>query len=135
MTTPTSFIPVKHRVRRKRRADDSSSTPPPLALGLTAVANPVFDGTDGACDLVFNTSAGEPLASVVGADAGKWTVRFDGVLYLGQDLSNVSFDTLHLVLQVVDAEAGADVVNYTNAPSDVSDALARQLGAFAGFPV
>ena len=33
------------------------------------------------------------------------------------------------------AEAGADVLNYANAPSDVSDSLGRFLAAFAGFPL
>jgi hypothetical protein len=32
-------------------------------------------------------------------------------------------------------EAGADVLSYANAPSDISDSLGRSLAAFAGWPL
>ena len=38
-------------------------------------------------------------------------------------------------MTVVGAEAGANVLNYSNAPSDIGDSLGRMLGAFAGFPL
>ena len=48
---------------------------------------------------------------------------------------NVAPDTLYVQMTPAGAEAGADVLNYANAPSDVSDSLGRFLAAFDGFPL
>jgi len=47
----------------------------------------------------------------------------------------VDFETAYLQLSPAGAEAGPDVLNYANAPSDISDSLGRQLAAFDGFPL
>ena len=47
----------------------------------------------------------------------------------------VAPDMFYLQMTPVGAEAGADVLRYANAPSDVSDSLGRFLAAFAGFPL
>ena len=48
---------------------------------------------------------------------------------------DVAPDTLYVQMTPAGAEAGADVLAYANAPSDVSDSLGRFLGAFQGFPL
>jgi hypothetical protein len=67
---------------------------------------------------------------VSGADASKWSVRLNGLLYVAQTISAVDFDRLHLFLPVVGENAGADQISYSNAPSDISDTLGRGLSAF-----
>jgi hypothetical protein len=96
------------------------------------VAPASFDGANGEVRLVFNTTAGNPLASVDAADPSKWTCRFDGVAYTGAALLNFSDTTLSILFGFTGAEAGVDVINYANDPSDISDTLGRQLAAFAG---
>ena len=58
-----------------------------------------------------------------------------GQKYVGSILTNVAPDMLYLQMTPSGAEAGADVLNYANAPSDVSDSLGRFLAAFDGFPL
>jgi hypothetical protein len=50
-------------------------------------------------------------------------------------LANDTFNSLTLHLLGGPPEAGPDVINYSNAPSDVADAMGRQLGAFVAFPL
>jgi hypothetical protein len=76
-----------------------------------------------------------PLNVPVGADPAKWTARYQGQTYVGSTVALGDFDFLVLQLAPAGAEAGADVLNYANAPSDISDALGRQLAAFSGFPL
>jgi hypothetical protein len=38
-------------------------------------------------------------------------------------------------MEAAGPEAGANVLNYANAPSDIFDALGRSLAAFEGFPL
>jgi hypothetical protein len=97
------------------------------------VALASFDGFNGEVRLVFNTTAEAPLASVDAADPTKWTCRFDGVSYGGSALVNFNDTTLSVLFGVIGPQAGADVINYANDPSDISDTLGRQLAAFAGF--
>ena len=104
------------------------------ALALVSVEVEQFDGADGFVRLVFNATAGDPLNDASAADPAKWTARYDGVTYEGFALANDTFNTLTLHLLGGPAEAGPDVLNYSNAPSDVSDAQGRQLAAFEGFP-
>ncbi len=91
------------------------------------------DGADAYLRVIFNTTEANPLADVSAAAAAKWTARYDGVGYQGLSVTNDVFDTLVLHLQATGASAGLDVLNYSNAPSDIADALGRQLAAFAGF--
>jgi hypothetical protein len=134
MLTP-SIPQFRRRTGRTKTAAPTPTPPPAAGLALSAVLNVTFDGTDATCDLVFNTTVADPLSSVAGADPNKWTARLGGELYLGQEITNVAFDRLHLVLQIVQPEAGPDVINYANAPSDISDALGRGLAAFSDFPL
>ena len=60
---------------------------------------------------------------------------YQGQRYVGAILQNILPDTLYLQMTPTGAEAGADVLNYANAPSDVSDSLGRWLAAFSGFPL
>jgi hypothetical protein len=86
--------------------------------------------------VTFDVTAEQPLAAGVGgADPAKWTVRFDGVRYGAYALSVAAFDTIHLDFIPLESEDGPDVLNYSNAPSDVSDTLGRQLAAFSDRPL
>ena len=75
------------------------------------------------------------MADVGAADPSKWTVRYQGQKYVGSLIANVVPDTLYLQTTPAGAEAGADVLSYANAPSDIADSLGRFLAAFAGFPL
>ena len=115
---------------RRRRGGSARA-----ALALVSVVVESADGADAHLRLVFNTTADNPLGDVSAAVATKWTARYDGVAYEGFALSNDTFNSLLLHLLGDSPEAGPDVLNYSNAPSDVSDALGRQLAAFGGFPL
>ena len=85
--------------------------------------------------MTFNTSAAEPIDDPLTADPGKWTARYQGQTYVGSLIAQVDFEMLYLQLSPAGAEAGADVLGYANAPSDIADSLGRQLAAFSGFPL
>jgi hypothetical protein len=108
-----------------------------LADALTLIAVTDIEETAGDldCVLVFDTTAEHPLASVASADPQKWTMRYDGKLWVGILLTNNAFDKLSLFMAESGTEAGPDEISYANDPSDISDALGRQLGAFSGFPL
>ena len=76
-----------------------------------------------------------PLNVPVGADPAKWTARYQGQAYVGNTIALGDYDFLYLQLTPAGAEAGADVLNYANAPSDVSDSVGRFLAAFSGLPI
>jgi hypothetical protein len=86
-------------------------------------------------NLLFDVSGTDMLNDVSAADPSKWTARYQGEKYVGSILVNVQPDTLYLQMTPAGAEAGADVLNYANAPSDVSDSLGRFLAAFSGYPL
>src|SRR5215218_4054525 len=130
-TPPPTIIPARRRVRRRPRRTPPTA-PPPVALTLVGVEVDFFDGADGEVRLFFNTTAENPLNDVSAALPAKWTARFDGLGYQGVTLTNVGFNRIDLHLQTTGADAGPDVINYGNAPSDVADALGRQLAAFSG---
>jgi hypothetical protein len=84
---------------------------------------------------VFNTTEENPLSDISAADPAKWNARYAGVRYVGNSLMNYGFNLIYVVMGAPSDDAGANEVNYTNAPSDISDALGRQLPAFSGFPL
>ena len=86
-------------------------------------------------NVVFDTTFENPLNDPSAADPVKWTARFEGMRYTGSSIFFIQWDTLFLVMDPTGAEAGADVLSYANAPSDISDSLGRFLAAFAGFPL
>jgi hypothetical protein len=125
--------------RRKRRNRDfrprHNPAPPPAALTLLAVDALADIGAEIEMNLLFDVAAGEVLNDVSAADPTKWTARYQGEKYVGAILLNVAPDTLYLQMPPAGAEAGADVLSYANAPSDVSDSLGRFLAAFSDFPL
>jgi hypothetical protein len=124
--TPTN----KRRRRRKRRA--SAAQPTPAALAVVGVNDVSVIGPELEMNVVFNTTASEPLNDPSAADPTKWTARYQGQKYVGSLIGAVDFETLYLQMTPAGAEAGPDVLSYANAPSDVADSLGRQLAAFAG---
>ena len=125
--------------RRKRRNRDfrprHNPAPPPAALTLLGVEALADIGAEIEMNLLFDVAAGEVLNDVSAADPTKWTARYQGQTYVGSILINVAPDTLYLQMTPAGAEAGADVLSYANAPSDVSDSLGRFLAAFSDFPL
>jgi hypothetical protein len=113
----------------------SPPPPPPPALALVGVDALAVIGPGLEMNLLFDVSGTDVLNDVSGADPGKWTARYQGEKYVGAILVNAAPDILYLQMTPAGAEAGADVLNYANAPSDISDTLGRFLGAFAGFPL
>ena len=69
----------------------------------------------------FDVAGTDVLNDVSAALPSKGTARYEGVSYVGSILLNVAADTLYLQMTPAGAEAGADVLSYANAPSDVSD--------------
>ena len=89
---------------------------------------------------VFNATAANPMSDVAAppaADPGKWNCRSQDLRFYGAELTNVSFDRIGVLLFLNDPgpEPGPDELNYTNAPSDITDAGGRKLAAFSGFPL
>src|SRR5687768_10280022 len=134
MNLPPEFIPAKTRVHRKRRAA-SAAAPPAAALSVVAVTGLSVIGPEIEMNVVFNTTAADPLNDPSAADPTKWTARYQGQRYVGSLIGAVDFETAYLQMTPSSAEAGPDVLSYANAPSDIADSLGRQLGAFAGLPI
>ena len=130
--TPT-IIPAKRRVRRKRTPP--ATTAPPAALAVLGVEAVTFGEDDGQVTVVFNTTAGAPINGVGTADPVKWTARFDDKAFEGAALEKLAFNKVRVSFGVVGPDPGADVINYSNAPSDIADAIGRQLAAFSGLPL
>ena len=130
------LIPVvpTYRTRRGRsRPTRVPPTPPPAGLVVSGVVVQFFDGADGSVRVQFNTTPDDPLVDNPFADAGKWTARYDGVLYGGSFLMLAEYNEWQLNLTAIGGQVGANVIGYSNAPSDISDALGRELAAFSGF--
>ena len=127
------FTPTNKRRRRKRREPKAAA--PPTALRVLSAAVVEFDADIIRVNVVFDTTAAEPLAGVGGAAPAKWTARYQGLGFAGILIALENFDTLQITLSSTEAEAGADVISYANAPSDIFDALGRSLAAFQGFPL
>ena len=128
------LIPVPSEYRKRRGRPKPSRLPPtPPPAGLEVVS--IIDASSGGADLVFtavfNTTEAGPLNDVSMADAAKWVARFDGQRYIGSALELIAFDQILVVAMIDVAEAGPNEVAYTNAPSDIFDALGRSLAAFS----
>ena len=130
------LVPVTPKYRRRRRRGKVEAARL-AALTLVTVEALSVIGPDLEMNLVFNTGGAgtDVLDDVIGADPTKWTARYQGQKYVGSILQNVAPDTLYLQMTPAGAEAGADVLAYSNAPSDVSDSLGRFLAAFSDFPL
>ena len=136
MHVPPTFIGARApRHRRRREAPASPPPPPPAALEVTGVIDVNFAGDILNFTVVFNTTAEQPLEDPIAADPTKWTARYSDLLFQADTLVLVQYDQIQVGMFLVQSEAGANVVNYSNAPSDISDALGRMLGAFAGHPL
>ncbi|MFG0328779.1 MAG: hypothetical protein ACF8PN_02665 [Phycisphaerales bacterium] len=103
-------------------------------LEAQSVTNIDFDAAGGECDVVFNTIPEYPLSDVSGADPVKWSARIANRRYEAVSLSNGAYDRLHIVWTFQAAEIGANEISYSNAPSDISDELGRELAAFTFSP-
>ena len=132
---PPILLRVRRRRRRTRGAGGNIPVPPPAALSVLTAAVVEFDADILRVNVVFDTTAAEPLAGVGGAQPAKWTARYQGLGFEGILITPVTFDTLQVTLSATEPEAGADLISYANAPSDVSDSLGRFLAAFGGFPL
>ena len=128
------FSPTRKRRRRTRRTAPAAA-PAPVALAVVGVTGLSVLGPEIEMTVVFNTTAEDPLNDPSAADPTKWTARYQGQRYVGSLIAPVDFEALFLLLSPVGAEAGPDILNYANAPSDIADSLGRQLAAFAGFPL
>ncbi len=130
-------ILLRARRRRHRTRGDGGHFPPPPPPALTLV------GVDGVSvfagqlqmNLIFDTTFENPIGDPSAAEPTKWTARYLGQKYVGVLLAPVVEDQLFLLMDPAGAEAGADVLSYANAPSDIFDALGRSLAAFAGFAI
>ena len=103
---------------------------------MVTVLNASFDGSDGSCRPVVDATVGDPLDDPgASADPAKWFARFAGVLYQGTLITNVAFDRFDLAMTAIDFDVGANVLSYTNAPSDIETVNGRQLNAVMDFPI
>jgi hypothetical protein len=128
-------ILLRKRRRRRARGEPGSVPPPPAGLTLVSIDALAVIGAEIEMNLQFDVAAGEVLNDVSAADPTKWTARYQGQKYVGSILQNIAPDALYVQMTPAGAEAGVDVLNYANAPSDVSDSLGRFLAAFGGFPL
>jgi len=128
-------FPILFPGRRKRGRRRVVVVPPPAALSVLSAAVVEFDADIIRDNVVFDTTADAPLAGVGGAQPAKWTARYQGLGFEGILVALENFDTLQITLSLTEAQPGGDVLNYANAPSDIFDALGRQLAAFGGFPL
>jgi hypothetical protein len=129
------LVPRIPFIRRRRRPAFTAPPPPPAALALIAVEGLAVIGPELEMNLQFDVTGTAVLNDVSAADPAKWTARYQGISYVGSILQNVAPDMLYLQMTPAGAQAGADVLDYANAPSDVADSLGRQLAAFSGFPL
>ena len=127
------MIPAARRKRRNRNFSRRAAGPAALeVVGVEGVE--IFAGQL-QVNVIFNTTAENPIGDPSAADPAKWSARFGGQKYTGVLLAPVVEDRIFVLLDPVGAEAGADVLSYANAPSDISDSLGRFLAAFSAFPL
>ena len=102
-------------------------------LALLAVGSVSFTGTSGTLTATFDVNPGFALTNVASAEPSKWQARFGGVRYVAISITPVSSNQIQVNFTDLNPEAGANVLNYSNAPSDIADTQGRQLAAFNGF--
>ena len=127
MNNINTFIPAARRVRR-RRAPSIAAQQGLRVVGVVDVG-PVDDGI--VATVVLDTTEDQPLEPPGAASPDKWNAVWDGNFYLGVALDRTAYDRLRVRFALVEPASGANVVNYTNNPSDISDATGRMLAAFA----
>jgi hypothetical protein len=129
MSSP-SFILAKLRHRRKRRTVASKPTPPTTLAVVSAWAEQTGGGIEAAAFVSFDTTEANPLGDISGASPAKWSVRIGGTRYAGAVIEMGDFQQIYVGFGSPIAEAGADELSYSNAPSDIADTLGRVLEAF-----
>ena len=133
MNPPQPFKTAKKRVHRKR--NDAGTMPAPVALSVVSVNIVSEDPTDIRLHVFFNTTEDQPLVYSEEYMPGKWRVRRSNVRFNGGNVIWTAYNCLDIALQNSEPDEGADGLDYSNAPSDVSDTLGRFLAAFEGFPL
>ena len=130
-------FPLIYPPRRRGRIKTPAAQPPAAGLTVLDAAVVEFDTDILRVNVVFDTTAAEPLAGVGGAAPGKWRARYQGLGFEGIAVTLENYDTLQITLSLTEPPPlpGPDVLSYANAPSDVSDTLGRFLPAFTGFPL
>ena len=128
-------VPPEFRRHSVRIKSVPQSAPPPAGLSVVGVDEVEVFAGQLQMNVVFDTTFENPINDPSAADPAKWTARFAGTRYMGVLLAPVVADSIFVLLDPAGAEAGADVLNYANAPSDISDSLGRFLAAFEGFPL
>ena len=129
-------FPLIYPPRRRGRVKTPAVAPaPPAALVVVGVFGVGFAGDNLEMNVRFDATEEFPMNVPAAADPAKWTARYQGQAYVGNTIALGDYDFLYLQLTPAGAEAGADVLNYANAPSDVSDSVGRFLAAFSGFPI
>ena len=130
-------FPILFPGRRKRGRRRVVVVPPPAALSVLSAAVVEFDADILRVNVVFDTTADEPLAGVGGAAPIKWRARYQGLAFEGIAVTLESFDALQITLSLTEPPPlpGPDELSYANAPSDIADTLGRQLGAFQAMPL
>ena len=134
MLTPTP-IPFRKRRSQKLRPWNPPPPPPPAALAVVEVIDLNYGGDVLSFTVVFNTTAAQPLVDPIGAEPSKWTARYSGALFEASSLLLVQYDRIEVGMEVMSGQAGANVLNYSNAPSDIGDTLGRMLSAFGDYPL
>jgi hypothetical protein len=116
--------------RRKRRSVVSTPLPPTALMVVSATAEVTGGGIEAAAFVTFDCTEANPLADVSGASNAKWSLRLDGQRWTAVIIETMDFQQIYIGFGPHVAEAGADELSYTNAPSDIADTLGRQLAAF-----
>ena len=133
------LLPPFPIVYRKRAGTPKRKPPAPLPpvgpLAVTGVVSVSQDASGLWVVLQFNTTAAEPLGDVSESLGSKWTARWGDTGYEGDGVEGLTFDTLRVHLAELGGDVGDDVINYSNAPSDIGDSLGRQLAAFNDVPL
>ena len=119
--------PIPFRGRRRRILP----TPPAPALPLNIVLAELMSATDDDAEVrvTFDTSEENPLVDILSADAAKWWCRVNGIRFVGSAVAPVDFEQIRVFFVAAEMEAGAQVIDYTNSPSDIADASGRKLAA------
>jgi hypothetical protein len=118
------------RRRARSRRATAGPTPPTGLIVVAATAEQTGGGIEAAAFVTFDCTEANPLADVSGASQAKWSVRIGGMRYAGAAIEAGDFNQIYVGFGSPVAEAGADELSYSNAPSDIADVLGRQLEAF-----
>jgi hypothetical protein len=109
-----------------------------VPLEVVGIEDLTFGGDVLSFVVVFDTNEDAPLLDPAGppaADPAKWTARYGGGTFVASGLTLVDFQRIFVGMEAAGAQAGADELNYSNAPSDIADTLGRSLAAFSGYPL